>query len=343
MGSPHVNKLDALTGLRAIAALAVFAHHFMGIMDCRILKGPIGGIAVSFFFVLSGFILVYVYKDRLNKAAIPKFYFTRFVRIWPLHAVCLLWICSMASPHLPPTEWPWVRGLSHWSLLQAWYPANNWTCCYNGVAWSISVELFFYAMFPMLLLGTGRQFWVKYACVFAATFIGLIWMASALPTHLPIKEVPEEALDPRVFAHFFPPFRVLEFMTGMAAGMIFLTRSKQLNSSVVASPRRWQSTVKATALEIVVLALSMGCFQIYFSSGLFRYVHSIEVWGPTLKQWLSFTGGMFFHAAVIYVFARSAGWCARFSGSRAMVFLGEISFAFYMIHYPLISLMKEKF
>jgi len=113
MNSPHLNKLDALTGLRAIAALAVFAHHFMGIMDCRVISGPIGGIAVSFFFVLSGFILVYVYKDRLRKASISKFYFTRFARIWPLHAVCLLLIAWMSSGHLPPTELPWIRGLSH--------------------------------------------------------------------------------------------------------------------------------------------------------------------------------------------------------------------------------------
>jgi len=61
------NKLDALTGLRAIAALAVFAQHFMRTMDIKMNIGPIGGIAVSFFFVLSGFILVYVYKDRLTR------------------------------------------------------------------------------------------------------------------------------------------------------------------------------------------------------------------------------------------------------------------------------------
>ena len=84
------NKLDALTGLRALAALAVFAQHFMRIMEIKVNLGPIGGIAVSFFFVLSGFILVYVYKGRLTSSTTPKFYFTRFARIWPLHIACLL-------------------------------------------------------------------------------------------------------------------------------------------------------------------------------------------------------------------------------------------------------------
>ncbi len=343
MNPPYQNKLDALTGLRAIAALAVFAHHFMGIMDCRVLKGPIGGIAVSFFFVLSGFILVYVYKDRLSKATVPKFYFTRFVRIWPLHITCLVLMALLTVKSLPASEMPWIRALSHWSLLQTWYPANNWVFCYNGVAWSISVEAFFYAMFPLLMLGGVRQFWWKYVGVFVATFGALFWIASVYQTQLPLNELPAESLDSRMFAHLFPPFRLLEFMTGMAAGVIFRQRTAQAAINAATSPVGWAGTAKATVLEMVVLALSMGGFQIFFSSGLLRYVHTIEVWGPTLKQWLTFSGGVFFHAAVIYVFARSSGWLARLFATRVMVFLGEISFAFYMIHYPLISLMEDKF
>lgn len=187
MNSSHPNQLDALTGLRWIAALAVFAQHFMGIMDCKVIRGPVGGMAVSFFFVLSGFILVYVYKDRLSKTTTPRFYFTRFARIWPLHAVCLLLMAWLIPKFLPPTELPWLRVMSHWSLLQAWYPTANWIGCYNGVAWSISAEAFFYLMFPLLLLGTSGKFWIKYACLFAATFVAMIVMASTLAPASPIK------------------------------------------------------------------------------------------------------------------------------------------------------------
>ncbi len=130
-------------------------------------------------------------------------------------------------------------------------------------------------------------------------------------------------------------------MTGMASGMIFLKRKSQLRA--FAESRHWTVTTKATLLELLVLALSIGCYQIFVSCGLFHQLHTFKVCGPTLTHWLSFSGGMFFHAAVIYVFAQSAGLIARLAGSRVMVFLGEISFAFYMVRYPLIYFAKQKF
>ena len=337
------NKLDALTGLRAIAALAVFAQHFMSIMDCRVINGPIGGIAVSFFFVLSGFILVYVYKDRLTSGTTRKFYFTRFARIWPLNAVCLLLIVMMLPRHLPPTDLPWIRAFSHWALLQSWYPVTHWIGCYNSVSWSISAEAFFYLLFPWLLLGTSRKFWAKYACLFLATIGLMVLLPLALDGTMPMKDVPRSALDPRKIVQFFPPFRLLEFATGMAAGMIFLKRAQTRLSSTVLKSTRWTTTLSATALEVLVLMLSVGCFYIFSSTGLFKLLYSLQEIGPTLKHWVSFAGGMFFHALTIYVFAKSAGWVSRFMGSKVMVFLGEISFAFYMIHYPLTYFVKQEF
>ena len=336
------SKLDALTGLRAIAALAVFAHHFMSTMDCRVIHGPIGGVAVSFFFVLSGFILVYVYKDRLTKNSTPKFYFTRFARIWPLHAVCLLLIAMMLSKYLPPTDFPWLRVFSHWSLIHSWYPTSNWIGCYNGVSWSISAEAFFYLVFPWLLLGTPRQFWVKYACLFPATIGLLVLMAYSFDGTTPMKEVAGGSLDPRKLAQFFPPVRLLEFATGMAAGMVFVQRAKKHVATAALTDTK-RTALSATALEILVLSLSIFCFQLINYTGLFKYLYSFQEIGPTLKHWMSFSGGMFFHAITIYVFAKSAGWVSRFMGSKTMVFLGEISFAFYMIHSPLTHFVKQKF
>jgi len=303
--------------------------------------GPLGGVAVSFFFVLSGFILVYVYQGRLTRASTPKFYFTRFARIWPLHIACLLLMVWLLPIYLPASDMPWVRAFAHWSLLQSWYPAATWMHCYNGVAWTISTEAFFYAMFPLLLLGTPRQFWIKYACLFPLTFGGMIWMASVIEPVSPIRAIANASLDPTNIVQFFPPFRLLEFMTGMGAGMIFRSRSAKIAAST--SARDWKVTAKTTALEALVLVFSLGSFQLLYACGLFRYLHTFGEVGQALIYWFSFSGGFLFHAAVIYVFARSTGWISRFFGSRAMVFLGEISFAFYMIHYSVIVFAKNEF
>ena len=103
------------------------------------------------------------------------------------------------------------------------------------------------------------------------------------------------------------------------------------------------ATLTATGTEVFVLGLSVWCFQIFKSTGLLQYVYSLQKIGPTLNYWLAFSGGMFFHAITIYVFAKSAGWVSRFMGSKTMIFLGEISFAFYMIHYPLIRFVKAEY
>ena len=342
MSPANSNKLNALTGLRAVAALAVFFHHFMGIMDCRVIQAPIGGIAVSFFFVLSGFILVYVYKDRLKATSTRKFYFTRFARIWPLHVACLILILLLTPNVMEPSDFPWARTWSHWALLQAWYPTVNWLGAHNQVAWSISAEAFFYLMFPLLLLGTSRRFWIKYACLSAVTVGALIWLATSFGPASPVKEIANASLDPRTFVQFFPAFRLLEFMTGMATGMIFLRRSLP-STTADSNVSKGFRTARATVLEVLVLALSMGCFYLFTFIGVFAYLPRFGEPGIVANRWLTYSGGMFFHAAVIYVFARSGGWVSRFFGSRTMVFLGEISFAFYMIHYPLNLFVKQKY
>jgi len=295
------NKLDALTGLRALAALAVFAQ-----------------------------------------STTRKFYFTRFARIWPLHVVCLLLIAFLTSNHQPPTDFPWARAWANWALLQAWYPASNWMGGYNMVAWSISAEAFFYLMFPILLLGTARQFWIKYACLFAATVGGVVWVASSFESASSLGAISNASLDPIKIVHFFPAFRLLEFMTGMAAGMVFLSRVHTRGAVAASSGSLWR-TANATVLEISVLALSMSCFYLIKYGGLLAYFRGYGEAGITINRWLAMSGGLFFHAAVIYVFARSAGWASKFFGSPKMVFLGEISFAFYMIHLPVIHFVKQEF
>ena len=336
------NKLNALTGLRAIAALAVFAQHFMGVMDCQVISGPFGSLAVSFFFVLSGFILVYVYKDRLTSTSTRKFYFTRFARIWPLHAVCLLMVVLLLTKYLPPTDLPWIRAFSHLTLLQTWYPASDWVACYNGVSWSISAEAFFYLVFPWLLLGTSRQFWAKYTCVFLGTIGCLVLMALTLDGTIPMKEVAGSTLDPRKIAQFCPPFRLLEFATGMAAGMVFLNRRGN-GSAATALPHR-APTVTATAIEVLVLGLSIWLLPYFFSD---RFVEvylfcrtdwpAAETLGVLTLEECSFTRLRFTSLP------NQPDGCLGSWLSKTMVFLGEISFAFYMIHYSLIQFVKHKY
>jgi peptidoglycan/LPS O-acetylase OafA/YrhL len=106
--------------------------------------------------VLSGFILQHSYRHRLGvEGGITPVQFValRFFRLWPCHiAVILLLILANGS-------WILSYFLNTFStrqifsvifLLQAWHPDIKVVFALNSPAWSISVEMFFYAMFPLL-------------------------------------------------------------------------------------------------------------------------------------------------------------------------------------------------
>jgi peptidoglycan/LPS O-acetylase OafA/YrhL len=98
--------LTTLTPLRGIAALLVVIFHsnldlipFMPIGKQHFITS--GWLWVDFFFVLSGFILCYVYsdnfKDSLSAANYWKYIKARFARVYPLHFFTMIWclICAL--------------------------------------------------------------------------------------------------------------------------------------------------------------------------------------------------------------------------------------------------------
>ena len=91
--SPGRPQLHNLTALRAFAALSIFIHHLkvFGIDASQYIRNMDLECAVSFFFVLSGFILSHVYlqpagEKRLNY---KSFLWARLSRIYPLHIATL--------------------------------------------------------------------------------------------------------------------------------------------------------------------------------------------------------------------------------------------------------------
>ena len=332
--SGKVKTLDALTGLRFIAALAVFIHHVTGHFGIPDAKVALGAPAVSFFFVLSGFILTYVYHDRLKWGGVKKFYFTRWARIWPLHLVCLLLMLGLAhNLRLFSTDpQHWGKLLANLFLVQSWVPESSYVFGFNGVSWSISTEMFFYLMFPLLLLGGQKQFWYKY--------IGLMLLMVVLVTSLTM--LSHTTMFPGVdyvrLGHNTPLLRLPEFCTGMAIGFIYLNREKVKAAMPVAAQR---SFTFDTLMEFIVLGGIVAQQMLIRKFTLIQYLKNVEWGGPFLRSFFMFTNCCFIFAAVIYVFSKSNGLISRLCSTRTMVLLGEVSFAFYMIHMLVIRLAMK--
>jgi len=184
-------RLPALTSLRFFAAFHVVIFHFQAMQT---FIGPvwfqklssIGYVGVSFFFVLSGFILVYTYAGR--PMVLKNFWRARFARIYPAYAFSLLvtapfFFYAVLTMNFPFFVWAKTHlklaSALVLSLLHAWVPPAALT--WNAVAWSLSVEAFFYVLFPFLLLVLVRRSQPQLLLIAAVSwltslvFLALMW------------------------------------------------------------------------------------------------------------------------------------------------------------------------
>ena len=141
------DHLRRLTPLRFVAAILVVLYHrgeTVPPFDLPWIHAVIAqsNVAVSFFFCLSGFIMATVYRDGVDARA---YWIARFARIYPVYALALA-ACLVTGPDITAGQY----GLDS-VLLQAWVP--GWAMTVNPPGWSLSVEVLFYALFPVLTRG----------------------------------------------------------------------------------------------------------------------------------------------------------------------------------------------
>src|SRR5580765_6799201 len=161
-------ELPALTGIRFYAALLVFLSHVplipgMDRMAEHHLVFDAGVVGVSFFFVLSGFILTYNYADvfslSLGHHDYRKFVWDRLTKIYPVHcSITLLMIpLQLLSPNLPLD---WRAAPVHLLLAQCFWPSPEppFYKYLNVPSWSISCEWFFYLCASFILYALAGRY-----------------------------------------------------------------------------------------------------------------------------------------------------------------------------------------
>jgi peptidoglycan/LPS O-acetylase OafA/YrhL len=160
-------RLAALASARFFAAFHVLLFHASAMRGLNWAPrwwqtfASAGYVAVSFFFVLSGFVLVYTYEGK--KFDLGRFWRARFARLYPVYLLSLV-VCApfffyvITRFDFPGFEWTKAHLTAAvvlvLAMLQAWVPGAAMT--WNGVAWAVSVEIFFYVVFPVLLRSFGR-------------------------------------------------------------------------------------------------------------------------------------------------------------------------------------------
>src|SRR5882762_4875863 len=221
-------ELSGLTGIRFYAALPVYLAHVTMIPGMEGLSGgslffDVGVGSVTFFFVLSGFILTYNYadmfRDGVSGTGYKRFVWDRLTKIYPVHLLTLLLVLPIAalSPH-QPLDWRAVP--FHLLLLQCFWPSSTpaFAKYLNVPSWSISCEWFFYLLAPVatfFALGNRRR-WVPVVVVMGyACGLGLfLWHGQSDEVRL-------------YFVSRFAPSRFVEFLLGVFSARVFLTSSGQ--------------------------------------------------------------------------------------------------------------------
>lgn len=160
--------LTTLTPLRGIAALLVVIFHCNLMLQTFMPPGYTGIVEngwlwVDFFFVLSGFIMSYVYgkyfKEHIGGEAYKKYIGARFARVYPLHFFTLIWaiICAAIITHLSTSLEPFFADMFNYKsaalasvvLIQSMHLFS--AAPLNTPSWSLSTEWWVYMVFPLLV------------------------------------------------------------------------------------------------------------------------------------------------------------------------------------------------
>ncbi|MBP2479356.1 peptidoglycan/LPS O-acetylase OafA/YrhL [Crossiella equi] len=299
--------LPSLTGLRFITMLPVFLAHasFETWFDNDEVNGiflygmgTFAAVMVSFFFVLTGFVMTW---SRRPKDTPRRFWRRRLVRVVPSHLVTYLIAVALmlwAGATLNPTA-----VFTQVFLLQAWVPDPAYFDTGNSVTWSLSADMAFYALFPALVLVVERiredRLWLwmvpPVVVIMALPAVGL--------TLLP--ETPEMPLGgvsvSQYWLVFFNPLaRLLECLLGMLLARVILSG-------------RW--------VGIKPWLPAVALFAVYLAGQPLPFLYQLNA--LTLVPVLLLVGAV--------AQADLTGRRTYLSGRR-MVYLGELSFGFYLMH-----------
>jgi peptidoglycan/LPS O-acetylase OafA/YrhL len=302
-------RLHTLTQMRFFAAFTVMLMHawwpFMGHLAPIPLR--FGYLAVGFFFILSGLVLSYSWAPG---TAVVVQWRRRLARIVPLHWLMTVVIALMFLSDrrlAPPGTLTWQAFFAHMTLRQAW-PDYQYFAAFNAPSWSLSTELFFYAIFPLVIplvarLNVGRLL----VLAFGSTVLYELLMFE-LPKHSVV-------IFSQGGMRLFPPLQFLKFLVGVCLGC--------------ALRKGWRPRLRIAPC-VLVLATAVAALSYVprlgtdVSLGLRLALPDAVTLLPII-------------AVIMAGAARDLRARAASSRSKLLVALGAESFALYLVHWVLMD------
>ncbi|MFL9835774.1 acyltransferase family protein [Chryseobacterium terrae] len=308
------NRFDALTGMRAIAAIMVFVYHnrkyWRNDLPFEVMRFiSEWHIGVTVFFVLSGFLLAFRYEEKPLESgkSYVKYILLRIARIFPLYWI-LLSCYFLDTAYSKDVKTYFLQ----YSLLYSLFEEYS----VSGIvqAWSLTVEFFFYLLSPLLFLLLKKNW--KYCILFLIGFFFLGW-GIGYGLH-EFNGNPKGFLYPLKFmvgSTFFG--RSLEFFFGMLLAYLMKKEKGIEFLNKIKKPTFWGG------ISIILLIFAIR----FFARN--NFVHGVERWEGRLIHELVLP------IAIIIFFwglMTEKTWISKILSTKFFILLGNASFAFYLIH-----------
>jgi len=329
-------EIGQLTGLRFVAAAWVLIHHvsFVPVDTYAPYLAPLAPIAaagplgVDLFFVLSGFVLARAYLDRWAGALRPRqltaFLGARIARIWPLYAVVTvafgLWclarargghddVVSWQAPQPDLGPWGWISQLT---MTQLWQGPGVGGISFALPMWSVSAEWLAYLLFPLLAL---PAWWARRWPRPVLAALAVLWASPATLATVAV------ALDADL--HVWPWF--LRVVGGVTAGMLTWLVVRRIRETLTVT--RWaHRVILAVVAETLVVVYWAGSAPPTAALGVPARLTLAVPFFPVLL------------GALVLADPARPGPARWLAGAR-MRHGGRISYALYLVHFPMLEVL----
>lgn len=311
-------RLNALTGLRCFAAINIVLFHFSNPQWFGFLAPVVnaGFASVSFFILLSGFVLAYNYAGRARSGELDKvrFWEARFTRLYPIYLLSLLlsWrvVPAEYAAHTHPMFWTGMV-LSP-LLLQGWIPSI--ATFLNTPAWTMSAESFYYLLFPWLARWRRPARVVPHLATMA-----VVWMLGMVPGALYIALNPDGIPHPDRWS-WGPWLQALKYtplphMASFFFGVLLASLDEMIGRS--------------SRLRLI---LGVGGFAVTFG---------ILEMGPLVPYAIVHDGLLMPLFGCIILGLAGNNRLAYALGWRPLVFVGEASYCLYLLHFNFWNLIHD--
>ena len=296
----QILKIPQLTFTRFVAAIGIVAFHYgknvppfnLPVIQSTIQHAYIG---VSYFFILSGFIMMIAYSSK-ERIDFWNFMKRRISRIYPVFFLAI--IILLAYHVVFGSKLKIIELILNVTLSQSWVP--GYALSFNSPSWSLAVEMFFYSIFPLAY----NLFFKHFSLAQIAIPIIAFYITSQIAAQFLIHPTwysgyPSPSHD---LAYYFPAVHLNEFFIGNLCGVYFLNHMKSRNYDLA-----------ILLLLIALIAILNTELNVNIHNGLMAVVF----------------------APLILCISANSGLLTKVSKHKALILLGEISYALYILQQPI--------